>query len=267
VVYRDSIKRAEKWKDIMVGRGESAHHFLRRDETSWSIYDRTGELLGESQNITNRHIEEVTDTVQVDRSILEADVREFMLNEDLTLIACAENHAGASAADHSNFSVICRRMLMEADAQDLRHVFIVEGRKWPCRVVGVVADLTRLSGKMTDVFVDRVRWLRNSWPLVAEHHADVFAERLAKTRSSYVLELLEDCGKSAGVSSDIVLGIKSMWSLAGPGLRYRCAQQIVSTLREGITLAPQTPETFTSDIVDQHGKRVIQACQKLLRRR
>ena len=251
----------------MVGRGEASSHLLRRDETSWAVYDHTGGFVGESQSVTGRHVEEMHTTVAVDRSLLEADAREFLLNEDLTLIACAEGHAGASAADHSNLSVICRRMIMEADATDLRHMFVVDGRRWPCRVMGVMADMSRLSGKMTDIFVERVKWLRNSWPLVAEHHDDVFAERLAKTRSAYVLKLLDDCGEAAGTSADIMLGVKSMWSLSGPGLRYRCAQQIVLTLQEGIAFSPGEAEMFTDGIVDRHGKSVIQTCQKLLRRR
>ncbi len=265
-VYRASREAALSWKDTLAGTLASFSGFmLREDEKSWQLYDGHGRHFRQVDNVTNEIVSESSGVISVDRGVIESDVRDLMMNDDLVLIGCAEGHAGASAADHSNFSVMCRKMIIEAKPADLRHIMLVESRRWSCRVIGMVVDLSRLSGEMTDVFIDRSPWLRQSWPLVSHHHADTLADRLAKARANYTAELLRECSRAAGLGEELALGLQTSWALAGQGPRYRFAQRLVSVLSEGLIYAPATAEKFSDDIIAAKGHEVVRGYQKLLR--
>ena len=118
---------------------------------------------------------------------------------------------------------------------------------------------------MQDVFIDRKKWLDKSWPLVAHHHLDALADRLARSRSRYVMSLLVDCCEAAGSSASLTFGIKSAWMLASPGARYRFAQHVVFTLKDGILFLPSEAEVFDPDIVTKLGQEVIQDYRKRFR--
>lgn len=262
--YRGSVAAAENWKDTMVARGGSTCLLLRRDETSWIVYGRGGAVVGESDDVISKHIEETTDVVSVDRSTFERSTREALFNEDLSLIACAEGHAGASAADHSNIAVMCRRMIVEASAEDLKHIFLVDSHQWPCRVLGLFADLSRLSGEMTDVFIDRSKWLKSSWPLMAKHHITTLADRLTNGRQRFVMDLLAECADAASFDRILVPGLQAAWMCAGPSYRYRFALFAVETLRDGILFSPRTPEVFSPEVVALHAKDLLKAFREMM---
>jgi hypothetical protein len=262
--YRPSLIEAEKWKDVMIARGEFDCLLLRRAEDSWLVYDPGGKMLGESNDVTSQYVAEALETVAVDRALFEQETREFLLNDDLSLIACAEGHAGASAADHSNLSVMCRHMIVEAPEDDLRHVFLVESRRWPCRVAGLFADMSRMSGPTTDVFIDRVKWVKSSWPLVTHHHLTTLADRLAQVRPRYVRELLTACANAAKVSPDVEAAMQTTWTLAGPGYRYRFALRAATVMQEGILYRPTAPETFSDEIVARHAKDLIKEFRAMM---
>ncbi len=182
----------------------------------------------------------------------------------LSLIVCAEDHAGASAADHSNFVIVCRRMLIEASASDLEHFYIVESQRWPCRMTGIYANVGELSPAMQDIYLERFKWLSNSWPLNARHHIHILADRLVRSRSRYVTDLLHNCGHAARMSPEMILTLQSKWMLASTGAQYRFAQHLVETLREGMLFEVNQAEVFAPSIVESRGAEAIKDFQTLL---
>jgi hypothetical protein len=257
--YRDSFKEAEAWKDVMTSRGEFSCMLLRVAETSWFVYDRDGNALCQTTNPTASHatLETKKSEELAEKPEVEKRAQEFLLNEDLTLIACSDEHKDASAADASNFSVLCSRMIKEASAEDLRHVFVVSGRD-TSQFDGLVADFSRLSGSMADVFIDRAKWLRNGWPLVASHHLDVLADRLARVRAAYMSELIDTCCTLSKASANTTLGVKAAWAVAGPGVKYRRSRDIVERLKNGIMLTPNSAEIFSEDVIRKNSHTILQ---------
>lgn len=264
--YRTSEKDTLQWKDTLAGSlGSPDCYLLRYTLNRWGVYDRSGAFLSETANAIRNHVSEVERPVDVCRAEIEQAARDFLMNDDLSLIACAESHEGASAADHSNLGVVCRRMIIEARPRDLPHVFIVESRQWPCRVTSVLADLGRLSSDMKDVFIDRRQWLENSWPLFAQHHLDVVADRLVKVRSAYFGDIIENCGAAAGLSFAVSLGLRSAWTLASPGVKYKGAKALVEVLQDGMQFRRAKPEQFSEEIINERGKDAIKAFRKAVR--
>ena len=256
---------AEKWMKTLVNMGGYETYLLRHGPHAWDVYDGDGKFVGKSKNVVGRHVEECLHVVDVDREHLIQEAKSALYNDDVTLIACAESHAGASAADHSNFVLISRRMIIEAKPADMQHMFLVESRRYPCRVVGIYADVARLSEEMQDTFLDRWKWLQNSWPLVNQHHRDMLADRIAKSRSDFMAQLLADCGHAAGFSGDTVLGAQSRWTMSPPGAKYRFAQHVVSALAEGLIVQPGKAETFNHETIEKNAKKVMESYRTILR--
>ena len=260
-----SAAAAEKWMKHLAGVGNYESFLLRHGPAAWDVYGSNGEYLEKSKDVVDRHVEECEAVIAVDRDVLVREARDIHLNEDLSLIGCAENHAGASAADHSNFVLLCRRMIIDAKPHDMQHIYLVESRLFDCRVVGIYADVTRLSPDMQDIYLDRLKWLVKSWPLVATHHVDMLADRIAKSRSNYMLQVIEDAGWAAGIQREIVQAIKSKWISSSPGSKYRFAQHVVHTLQEGILYTPHAAETFDQAVVERCSGKVLENYNRLLR--
>ena len=263
--YRMSPDDAINCKRSMAAMGSYGCLLMRDTAESWDVYDGDGEFIEKSSDVIQNQVGEVMDHVEVNREDLVREARETLLNDDLSLIACAEHHAGASSADHSNFVVVCRRMIIDAKPHDMQHIYIVESKQWPCRVTGIFADVNCLSSDMQDVFLDRVKWLNKSWPLLKHHHLEMLADRMAKTRPRYVSDLLADCGRAAGLSPDLILGMQSTWAIASPGAKYRFAHHLVTALQSGLMFYPGQVEEFDPDVVERYGKVVVDNYRSILR--
>lgn len=263
-VYRATEQDIVKW--MRTSRFPNLEgYYLRRDLNDVSRYDRDGKIIAKITEPTYPAGPELEHSITVNHHSLLQEARSVLRNDNLSLIVSVEDHAGASAADHSNFVIICRRMLIEAEPADLRHFYVVESRQWECRVTGIYADVGALSSAMQDAYIDRYRWLANGWPLNSQHHLDMLADRLVRARSSYVTSLLHACGNVAHMSDEIILTLQSRWMIAPPGAKYRFAQQIASTLRDGILLDARRAECFTDAIIKQLGAEAIKDFKHILR--
>jgi hypothetical protein len=256
-VYRQKAKEAEKWIRSSPVATSHTSFFLRSDEQDVKLYDHRGSFV---KNLTTPSFKSTPDSeesIPTDRDQMIHEARKILKNRRLSLLACAEDHASASAADHSNFVIVCRRMIIEASAADLEQFYVVESQRWPCRITGIYADVAALSPDMQDIYLDRFKWLNNSWPLNARHHIDMLTDRLVRSRSRYVTDLLHDCGHAARMSPEMILTLQSKWMLASPGAQYRFAQHLVETLREGLLFEVNQAEVFAPSIVESHGAEVI----------
>lgn len=264
-VYRNKAKAAADWiRGCKLANGTSSF-FLRSDEQDVKLYDYRGRFVKSLEAPMFKSTPELEDSIPVDRDFMVHEAREATKQPQLSLIVCAEDHAGASAADHSNFVIVCRRMLIEASAADLEHFYVVESQRWPCRMTGIYANIGALSPAMQDIYLERFKWLSNSWPLNARHHLDMLADRLVRSRSRYVTDLLQDCGHAARMPRDLILTMQSKWMLASPGSKYRFAQHLVETLREGLLFEINQAEVFAPSIVDSHGAAAVKEFRQILR--
>lgn len=256
-ICRGQRTTAADWIANAVKQKRFEFYQLRFDEDDWEFFDGLGKQTGPFSCLSESRATESTTVVPVDRAAFLREARDLVEDEGLTLIACAEGHAGASAADHSNFEVVCRRMLAEASPADLEQVYLLDSRRWPCRVTGVFANVAKLSPTMQDVFLDRVKWIQNSWPMIHRDFRAILADRLAKLRYDYVSNLLQDCARSAGMPEERCTAMLAKWALASPGPRCRFARHIVETLAKGLVFQEGAAETFSPEIVESHGAAVV----------
>ena len=264
-VYRTKAKAASDWIRSCKLATDTSSFFLRSDEQDVKLYDYRGKFVRNLEAPSFNAIPESEDIIPVDRDLMIHEARDLLKQPQLSLIVCAEDHAGASAADHSNFVIICRRMIIEASPADLEHFYVVESQRWPCRMTGIYANIGELSSEMQDIYLERFKWLSNSWPLNARHHMDMLADRLVRARSRYVTDLLQECGRVAGMSHDLILTLQSKWMLASPGSKYRFAQHLVETLKDGLLFEINQAEAFDPTIVDKHGAAVVKDFRQILR--
>lgn len=244
---------SERWMESMARRNVYDAFFYRRDAQSVDLHARDGKFVKKMTAPSFVALAASEEVRKLSRDAMLHSAREAIRNPNVTLLVCAEDHAGASAADHSNFVVICRRMLLEAASRDLAQFSMLEHKTWPCRVTSLYADISALSTDMQNTFLERYKWLSNSWPLNARHHADTLAARFVNARSTYVTGLLLDCGHAAGMSWDEVTSMQARWMLASPGVKYQFAQHIVESLQEGLIYSTAEAELFCSSHVKNNG--------------
>jgi len=263
-IYRNEVEELEKCLRKLARQGVHDHFFLRHSEHRATRYDDKGRLseqLTQSAYIPTIASEEV---LQTSRKAMIEDARTIIGDQSVSLIVCAEDHSGASAADLSNFVIICRRMIMEADNADLARFFVVDHKIWPCRITGIYADIGALTETMQNTFLERYKWLSQSWPLNIRHHAETLAERFVNVRSSYVTNLLCECGRADGMSDEMILTLQSKWMLSSPGARYRFAQHLIEALKDGLAYAPFEAEIFEESFVEIHGAAVVRDYRQIL---
>lgn len=264
--YRNSSGAAARWMQILVGRGGFDHYLLRFSACGWDVYDGDGkfEVKHRSHPPENQPRQrELDEVVDVDRGALLAEARATLFDDGLSLLACAEGHAGASAADHSNYVLVLRRLIMEAGPDDLPHFYVVDSRAHRCRASGIYARVDKLSRAVQDAYLDRYKWLANSWPLVPDSHVDMLADRIAKTRMNFMMDLIAQCGRN--MPHESVTSAQAKWAIAPLGARYRFARHVVSTLKEGLLFAPGAAEVFDSAVVEARGALALKGFQTLLR--
>ena len=248
----------------LVRRSIYDHFFLRHSEHRATRYDSQGRLseqLTQPAFVPSIASEEI---LQTSREAMVNDARAALRDQKVSLIVCAEDHSGASAADLSNFVIICRRMIMESNNADLAQFFVVDHKIWPCRITGIYADIGALTETMQNTFLERYKWLSQSWPLNIKHHAETLAERFVNGRSSYVTNLLYECGRADGMTDEMILTLQSKWMLSSPGARYRFAQHLIDALKDGLAYAPFEAEIFEESFVEIHGAAVVRDYRQIL---
>ena len=110
---------------------------------------------------------------------------------------------------------------------------------------------------MTDRFLDRVKWIKNSWPLVHEDFHNTLASQLATLRQSYVCDIIKDCAKTARMPDKRISEIILKWSLATPESKIEFALHLIKTLKNGLIHKPHQAEVFNSQIIKENGIAVL----------
>ena len=263
-IYRRDAASAIPWINNIGEHKQFPCYLLRSKSDHWTLFISIEENPHCPVSCPITEAKNCSEVVSVDRGALLQEARDLIGDPDITLLACSEGHAGASAADRSNFNVTCRRMIGDASPADLEQFYVFDSRMWPCPVTGVFANVSKLSTKMQDVLLDRYVWIKESWPLVQSDFKEHLADQLATLRLSYVCDLLKRCCRAASMSEEFTIKVTTKWSLASPGPKYRFALHIVTTLWEGLDFKQHEAETFTSEIVKSHGAAVVKDYKRYL---
>lgn len=110
-IYREQPSTAADWI-AGAARDKCFDAYLRRrGDGYWERWDIHGQATNGGNSLLVIPYRESTAPVSVDRAEFLQEARVLTGSAGMSLLACREGHAGASAADHSNFNVVCRRMI------------------------------------------------------------------------------------------------------------------------------------------------------------
>lgn len=263
-IYRKKFESITQWIKTFARHNRIAGFLTKPKSGLWTEYDATGETPDRLVSGPMTQATLCSEVISVDREALLQEARDLIGDPDITLVACSERHAGASAADMVNFNVECRHIIGGARyTDDLEHSYVVDSRMWPCPVTGVFANISKQSTALQDMFLDRFEWNENSWPM-GQGFDEMLADQLSTHRQDYVCDLLWQCGRSANMSEGHITDIAAKWMSASPGSKYRFAQHIVETLKRGLVFEKHTAETFSPEIVNSNGAAVVKGYNELL---
>lgn len=265
-IYRRDVKDALSWKGTMIKRGGYDKFLLRHAVDAWEVYDSDGKLVCKSSDVTGAGASEPRRKLEVNRELVEIEAM-AAVGPGLTCLSCVEGHAGASAAEHSNFCVFGRKLLMDAKPEDLTHVFIVESKAWPCRVMSMFADMSRVSEEFQNKFLDRHHWWSKGWALDNEHHKALLATRLSDGRRDYLnhvfVEALLESG--AAVTGDDALDAKVSIALASVDTRRTMASRLIHLLYADVVYGGRTEaEAFSEAALKKHAAAIAQTFRETL---
>lgn len=258
-IYRMAARDAEAWmkSTITKDRKRFKGYLLRYDENAWDVYGPSGDFVSKYEDVTGKHVAEFPGVVDVDHEVMLHEARQILRDDDVSLLAGSSWHAGSSSVDMSNFAVMTRRMIADSKPEDLEQIFIIESRLYDCRVVGIYADVSKLTQRMQDTFLERWKWVDRGWPLVCEHHTDVLADRLTKVRSDYVSEIIGRACDAAGKPLTTGQAVRSKWAMAGPTAKFKMARKLVEVLREGLVYRHREAEVFEEEFVDSASSKLL----------
>lgn len=259
-VYRHDVREALAWKGSMAKRGGFDKFLLRHAVDAWEVYGADGSLECKCDTVTGESEAEPRKTIPIDRELVEIEAG-AVLGPGLTCVSCVEGHAGASAAEHSNFCSISRKLLMEATPADMKHVFLVESKAWPCRVMSLMVAMDRVSQEFQDKFLDRHRWWSRGWPLDNSHHQALLATRLADVRRDYLGQVFVDAMLDSGTvdTADAALSVKVSVALATPDVRRTMACRLIPLLYTQMVYSGRgAAEVFSSDSLRDNAAAIAQ---------
>jgi len=247
-VYRATAKEAIAWKDQSVFSGRYSHFLLRHGEKAWDVYGEDGKIDSYCSEVVSSHIRENTSEVDVNADTLLAEAIEVTMETQLQVICRAESHAGARAVDHANFTRVVRALVIDASDKDLRHIYLVDSRAYDCRTVSVCANLRRMSLEAQNAYLDMHAMLKNSVPLDPQHHLDVLASRLSRSRDAYVGEVIRACCIQKG-GQELATSVEVRWHLADMHQRHAFCTRLTHLLSHAIVYEGTKPETFVEEAV------------------
>ena len=217
-IYRASIGEALKWKDATAKKGCFSRFLLRHAADAWDVYDACGTLESLCDNVVGRRQGEQLEVTKVDVDLLHAEASAAAAMGVAPIIH-VEAHAAASSADHSNYGFVLKAMIRDADPRDLHHMYVVESHSWSCRVAGVYADVGALSSAGQDLYLDMFSALKRRIPMDIEDYSQLFVNRLASLRVSYLSDVCATAGELSGLDADEILSIRL--NVGARGVEFR----------------------------------------------
>jgi len=230
-VFFTRARDAVDWIGRASKRGVFEKFLLRHAEESWDVYDRSAKFETACSEVLSSHIleEQGSDPPVIMTRDVNAEVAVALGHDRSRALVSACGHAEMSSANHSNFTMLCRKLILESSADDLRCISMVDSRRWGCRVAAVAGDVSSMSPGLQDSFLDMHRWLSRGWPLNGEHFTKVLAERMVRLRARYVADFVGEVAAQAGYDDDQLRDVMARWSFSSSPTRYDAMLRVLTS--------------------------------------
>jgi hypothetical protein len=263
--YFRSQEAALRKKQALANNRTHSRYLLRGAQNAWDVYDDTGKLECLCSEVAIDQAQEVDAVVRVSREQFEA-AADAAIGADAHCLVCVECHRGGSSADHSNFVVMMRAMIMDANEKDLEHFYVVESHDYDCRVIGLFAKMSSLSPAAADFYLDRYEWLSKSWPLSNPHHLLVVAQRIAQVNVQGLCEVVDQALQYQQADENARCHAKFVIAMSPFETRRKLAEEMLEILgTEGLEFnGLGAPETFDEVQIAKKSSELVTAFRDTL---
>jgi hypothetical protein len=256
--YHRKPEPAVQWKNRLAKKRLFDAFALCSSEARWDLFNRVGKAAGTRNIITAKDgavFSEICHPVRVDLAEYDAAVKSA-LGDTVCRITSAEHHQHASSVGHSNMVVVARHMIMDASDADLEHIYLADSIASGCRVQGWFMDVTKVSTKLMDKYLDRYKWLSKGWPLANDHHMQVLAYRMATLRPLQVFGILKTVNAVVSIGEHDGMAVLRVQQVK-PEILIMFTAKMLEGLESGLLLAgPQDLEAIDEETVILHADRI-----------
>lgn len=222
--------------------GQHQFVFLRHAESAWDVYDSSGRIAHLCAEISLRQRIEVPTRVRVDLDVLDEAARTNLRNKRLTRLAATAGHSYEPAARLTNFRHIFHDLLGQASAEDATQLTLVESRTFHCRVVGLYAEVLKLSAGARDRWLDVFKMVRDDVPVDHVDYLEALRHQLSNARHDELIAMANMAMERAGVAADDRSYLS--FRLGEINLRENFADALVTALGKFFVPHPDTGVEF-----------------------
>lgn len=242
----------------LVASGKFCGFLLRHGATKWDVLDAAGKCTHASVDCAADLRQELAEERPLTPRALMLTEAADVLGTGLTRLACAEYHADASAADHSNLMVLMRVMLTDTPTANA-HLFLSDtNRKGLGRVTSLVGHMSQMRTEDSDKFLDRHNWTDQGWPLNNAHHADILATRLSSLRASYLADVVCHAAVYDGMPAEELPMVRYNVTSLSTEKRSTLAKDLTEILYSGLEYDDSgKAEIFNTEEVRASAERVM----------
>lgn len=254
--YHRTPEAAVEWMAHLADKKLFDAYALRLLGYDHDIYTNNGKAAGRQFSITfNGLYWEGYDTEEVDYDAYVASAKEI-LGPEVTCITRADHRLNASSVSHSNMAVVARQMITGAFDKDLEHIYHVDSIASGCRVEGWFMDVSKVSERLRNQYLDRYKWLSKGWPLDKAHHMQKLAYHMITLQPDQILEILKFVNQRVKLGEYMSRVSRRIWR-GGLEKRIMFASKMFEGMEAAVVVgSPQEPESFDYDVVAQHANRI-----------
>lgn len=266
-VYRTDTKEVAAWIKAAKQKNRHGGFLVRHGLDKVDVYDKSGTRVSRNAKLDEQLSclpEAAAPAMEVDASVFLREAA-AVLPDGWSCMASCMCHAGVSSASHSNFVMVMRDFILEADPKDLAQVAVIESHKWNFRVMGVFAHVPALSSAAQDRYLDRYRWLSNGWPLHAWHFKQTMAYRLSTVQKHTLADVASRVCRLAGKSPEYGMAVKLHVVSLPHEARMALAAAVIERVGDKLEFPEdQRCETFSDEQLKPHADQLMQLVSQSL---
>lgn len=254
--YHRTPEPAVEWMKDMAKKNLFDAYALYSLDNQYDIYTKNGKAVGRQYSITFKGLFMEGYLMEgVDYDAYVASAKEI-LGPEVTCITWAERRVDASSVGHSNMAVVARQMITGAFDKDLEHIYYVDSIASGCCVEGWFMDVSKVSERLRNQYLDRYKWLSKGWPLDKAHHLQKLAFHMITLRPGQILEILRFVNERVKLG-EFMSRVRRRIVSGGLDKRIMFASKMFKGMEAAVVVgSPQEPESFDYDVVAQHANRI-----------
>lgn len=257
--YMRDLKSLSAFSERMVATGKFKGFLLRHSVDKWDVLGPKGKTVVNSVDARAAIRLEQLEPFGPSRATYRKEAAE-VLGEGLSTLSCAEYHAAASAAEHSNMVVLLRVMLTDTK-EDNPHIYISDtNRCGEGRVTSLVGHIAKMRTEESDRFLDRHNWVDRGWPLNNVHHAEILAGRLTLLRADYLADIITYAARADGMGDEGLPMVRFNVTAVSTEKRGMLTKDLIEILYSSIEYDDSgRAELFSLADVKDSAKRIMNA--------